>query len=63
VQKPIRSETGDKVHHEDIEIGKPVTFGHKQVTKDEIIAFGRAFDPQPMHTDGCAPRAGTPAPS
>lgn len=43
-----------KVHHEDIEIGRPVTFGHKVVTKEEIIAFGWAFDPQPMHTDEAA---------
>ncbi len=27
------------------------------VTKDEIIAFGRAFDPQPMHTDEEAAKA------
>jgi acyl dehydratase len=51
VQKPIRSEAGDKLHHEDIEIGRPITFGRKVVTQEEIIAFGRAFDPQPMHTD------------
>ena len=57
MQKPIRSEAGDKVHHEDIEIGKPVTFGRRLVTKDEIIAFGRAFDPQPMHTDEEAAKA------
>jgi acyl dehydratase len=47
----------DKVHHEDIEIGKPITFGRKTVTRDEIIAFGRAFDPQPMHTDEEAAKA------
>lgn len=39
------------IHHEEIEIGKPIAFGHKTVTKEEILAFGRAFDPQPMHTD------------
>jgi len=42
---------GDKLHHEDLAVGKPYVFGHKVVTKEEIIAFGRAFDPQPMHTD------------
>ena len=46
-----------RIHHEDIEIGKPITFGHKVVTKEEIIAFGRAFDPQPMHTDEEAAKA------
>ena len=27
------------------------TCGTKTVTKDEIIAFGRAYDPQPLHVD------------
>lgn len=46
-----RSEGGDTLHHEDLAIGKPYAFGRKVVTAEEIIAFGRAFDPQPMHTD------------
>ena len=48
---------GDKLHHEDLAVGKPYVFGRKLVTKDEIIAFGRAFDPQPMHTDEEAAKA------
>ncbi len=48
---------GDKLHHEDLAVGKPYAFGHKVVTKEEIIAFGRAFDPQPMHTDEEAAKA------
>jgi acyl dehydratase len=46
-----------KLHHEDLEVGKPYTFGHKVVTKEEIIAFGRAYDPQPMHVDEEAAKA------
>lgn len=46
-----------KLHHEDIEIGKPIAFGSKLLTKEEIIAYGRAFDPQPMHTDAEAAKA------
>ncbi|MBX9592404.1 MAG: MaoC family dehydratase [Hyphomonadaceae bacterium] len=46
-----------KLHHEDIEIGKPITFGRKVVTTEEILAFGRAFDPQPMHIDEAAAKA------
>ncbi len=42
---------GHKIHHEDIEVGKPITFGNKLLSKEEIISFGQAFDPQPMHTD------------
>jgi acyl dehydratase len=48
---------GDKLHHEDLAVGKPYVFGHKVVTRDEIIAYGRAFDPQPMHTDEEAARS------
>lgn len=48
---------GGQIHHEDIEIGKPITFGNRLLTKEEIIAYGRAFDPQPMHTDEEAAKA------
>jgi acyl dehydratase len=47
-EKPLDS---DKLHHEDLAVGKPYACGRKLVTAEEIIAFGRAFDPQPMHTD------------
>ena len=47
----------DKLHHEDIEVGKTVSCGSKRLTKEEIIAFGRAFDPQPMHVDEAAAKA------
>jgi acyl dehydratase len=46
-----------KLHHEDIEVGKTIACGSKQLTKEEIIAFGRAFDPQPMHVDEQAAKA------
>jgi acyl dehydratase len=48
---------GDKLHHEDLAVGKPYSFGHKAITAEEIVAFGRAFDPQPMHTDPEAAKA------
>jgi acyl dehydratase len=50
-------QAASEIHHEDIEIGKPVTFGRKLVTQEEILAFGRAYDPQPMHTDEEAAKA------
>ena len=56
-QLPAAAGADRKTHYEDIEIGRPISFGHKVVTKDEIIAFGRAYDPQPMHTDEEAARA------
>jgi len=37
----------------DVAYSKPI-----EVTKDEIIAFGRAYDPQPAHTDPAAAAAG-----
>jgi acyl dehydratase len=45
------------LHHEDLAVGEPYAFGHKVVTAEEIIAYGRAYDPQPMHTDPEAARA------
>ncbi len=43
---------GQKLHHEDIEVGKPYdNLGSKTVTKEEILAYGRAYDPQPIHVD------------
>jgi acyl dehydratase len=39
------------VHWEDVPVGEPVTFGHKAVTREEIIEFAGAFDPQPFHLD------------
>ena len=47
----------DRLHHEDLEIGKPYDCGAKTVTKDEIMAFGRAWDPQPLHVDEEAAKA------
>jgi acyl dehydratase len=52
-----REQIADKLHHEDLAVGKPYVFGRKVVTKDEIVAFGRAFDPQAMHTDEEAAKA------
>ena len=54
---PEKIQDGDRLHHEDLPVGKPYAFGHKVVTAEEIIAFGRAFDPQPMHTDPEAAKA------
>ena len=33
---------GQKLHHEDIEVGKPYELRPKTVTKEEILAYGRA---------------------
>ncbi|MGH6815834.1 MAG: MaoC family dehydratase [Hyphomicrobiaceae bacterium] len=41
----------EKLHYEDVVAGRTVTFGRKVVTKEEIVAFARTFDPQPFHLD------------
>jgi acyl dehydratase len=45
-----RSQT-DLLHFEDIAVGETVPFGRKVVSRDEIVEFARAFDPQPFHLD------------
>lgn len=39
---------------EDIEIGARTRLGSHSFTEDEIVAFARAFDPQPFHLDAAA---------
>ena len=41
----------------DIKIGAVETFGETRVTKEDIVAFAAAFDPQPMHLDEEAAKA------
>jgi acyl dehydratase len=38
-------------YYEDIEIGQTQRFGEKLVTREEVLDFARAFDPQPFHLD------------
>jgi acyl dehydratase len=42
---------------EDFPQGHFGTFGPRHVTRDEIIAFAREYDPQPMHLDDAAAEA------
>lgn len=42
------------LYYEDIEVGVVHTFGSKKVTRDEVIAFASAYDPQPFHLDDAA---------
>jgi acyl dehydratase len=37
------------LHFEDFRTGQTFAFGAYRVTAEEIIAFAREFDPQPMH--------------
>lgn len=38
-------------HWEDFEAGQVYELGARTVTRDEIVAFARQFDPQPFHLD------------
>jgi acyl dehydratase len=46
-------------HWEDFEAGQVFELGRRTVTRDEIVAFAREFDPQPFHVDEDA-AAGSP---
>jgi acyl dehydratase len=43
-----------RLHWEDFSPGNVTEYGPRLVTKDEIVAFAAAFDPQPMHLDEAA---------
>jgi acyl dehydratase len=49
--EPPTSPTQAAQFFEDIEIGQSFELGSGVFTTDEIIAFARAFDPQPFHMD------------
>ncbi|GAA0321457.1 MaoC family dehydratase [Sphingomonas oligophenolica] len=36
-------------YFEDIEVGAKSSFGHYEVTREEVIAFASKYDPQPFH--------------
>jgi len=39
------------LHFEDFRAGQTFSFGRYEVTKEEIVAFAREYDPQPHHLD------------
>lgn len=45
------------LHYEDFPVGEVVTYGHWEVTPEEIVEFAAEFDPQPFHLDAEAGRA------
>ncbi len=44
-------------HWEDYAVGESVDYGGVRVAEEDILAFARAFDPQPYHVDPAAARA------
>jgi acyl dehydratase len=45
-----------KLYWEDFKVGDTAPMGEKVVDQDEVIAFARAYDPQPFHIDEEAAR-------
>lgn len=39
------------LYYEDIIVGSSATFGNYKVTREEVIQFAEAYDPQPFHLD------------
>src|SRR5215813_11447591 len=46
-----------RLDFEDFPVGASGTCGPRLVTREEIIAFGREFDPQPFHLDAEAAKS------
>jgi acyl dehydratase len=46
--------------YDDVVVGETVPFGHYAVTEAEMMAFARAFDPQPVHLSQEAARDSIP---
>ena len=36
-------------YYEDLEVGQKSSFGHYEVTREEVLDFAQKYDPQPFH--------------
>src|ERR1700755_1490078 len=41
--------SGDLQYFEDLVVGSKASFGHYEVTRDEVVEFAGKYDPQPFH--------------
>ncbi|MGN3973080.1 MaoC family dehydratase [Tsuneonella sp. SYSU-LHT278] len=44
-------------YFEDIEVGRTASFGHYDVTREEVVEFALKYDPQPFHLNDDAAAA------
>ena len=44
----------DKIHFEDFQLGEEFRFGAYEMTRQEMLAFATAYDPEPFHIDEAA---------
>lgn len=56
LEPPPVAADGKRWHLEDFFVGQRQSLGAFTLSRDEIIAFAREFDPQPFHTDEEAAR-------
>jgi len=54
---PVVTQPPPLLHWEDFPAGHVLEFGHALVSRDAVLAFARAFDPQPFHLDDAAAEA------
>jgi acyl dehydratase len=47
-----------EIYLDDLAAGQSFALGSRTVTRDEIVAFARSWDPQPFHLDDEAAKAG-----
>jgi acyl dehydratase len=45
------------IYLDDLQPGQTFALGHRSITREEIVDFARAWDPQPFHLDEDAARA------
>jgi acyl dehydratase len=45
------------IYLDDLQAGQTFALGHRSITREEIIDFAKAWDPQPFHLDEAAARA------
>ncbi len=46
----------DELFWEDFTVGQVMTFGQREISREDIIGFARRYDPQPVHIDEQAAR-------
>ena len=51
MSRPPNHNDFSKTYFDDFQVGDTWEFGDHMVTKEEILAFGRRYDPEPFHRD------------
>ena len=46
----------DELFWEDFAVGQVMTFGQREISREDMLGFARRYDPQPVHIDEQAAR-------